>query len=69
MTTLKLSVSGMSCQGCADSLKRAFENDLGISGSSISFEKKSAIVDFDSEKVSRGRLVDIVETAGFSVVQ
>lgn len=67
MEQVKLTVSGMSCQGCADSLNRLFKEEPGISDSAVSFDDKAASVTFDPEQVSQARLGEIVEAAGFSV--
>ena len=67
MTTIKLNVAGMSCQGCADSLARRFNQESGISDASVSFDKKAAEVTFNPEEVSEARLNEIVTAAGFAV--
>ena len=67
MANITLSVTGMSCQGCADSLSRLFDKEPGIYSSSVSFEKGAAAVEFDDAKVTEARLSGIVEAAGFSV--
>ena len=67
MTQVKLSVNGMACQGCADSLGRLFSDEPGISVASVSYEDKAATIDFDPDKVSEALLEEIVETAGFSL--
>jgi len=67
MKNITLSVSGMSCQGCADSLGRLFDNEPGITNASVSFDESAAALEFDPEKVTKARLSEIVEAAGFSV--
>ena len=67
MENITLSVSGMSCQGCADSLGRLFDKEPGITNASVSFDESAAALEFDPEKVTEARLSEIVETAGFSV--
>jgi copper chaperone CopZ len=67
MTTIKLNVAGMSCQGCADSLARRFKQESGISDASVSFDQKAAEVSFDPNEVNEARLNEIVAAAGFSV--
>lgn len=67
MTQVKLSVNGMACQGCADSLGRLFSEEPGISVASVSYEDEAATIDFDPNRVSEARLAEIVEAAGFTV--
>jgi len=67
MKNITLSVSGMSCQGCADSLGRLFVKEPGITTASVSFDESAAALEFDPAKVTEARLSEIVEAAGFSV--
>ncbi len=64
---ITLSISGMSCQGCADSLDRLFGQESGIANAAVSFEKCIAELEFDPIIVTEGRLCEIVTKAGFSV--
>ena len=67
MEKITLSVTGMSCQGCADSLARLFDKEPGISSVSVSYEKSSAELEVDAATVEQSRLSEIVEKAGFSI--
>jgi copper chaperone len=67
MSTIKLSIEGMSCQGCADSLTRRLTNEPGVSNFTVSFERKSADVEYDATKISETGLSEVVKEAGFSV--
>jgi len=67
MTTIKINVSGMACQGCADSLARRLNQEAGVSDASVSLEKKSAEVSFDPNGLNEERLREVVADAGFSV--
>ncbi len=66
METLKLSVSGMSCQGCADGLARRLGAEPGVELVEVSFERKSAKVDIDPARIDQLRLIEIVTDAGFT---
>lgn len=67
MEQITLTVSGMSCQGCADSLSRAFVREEGVSTAAVSFETSKAEVNYHADKITPEQLNEIVETAGFSV--
>jgi len=67
MTSVTLSISGMTCGGCADSLLRLFNQEAGVVAASVSHENAKADVDFDPDQVSKQRLSEIVEKAGFLV--
>ena len=67
METIKISVDGMSCQGCADSLTRLFSNEPGVNTASVSFDSKQAQINYESSQVSASRFTEIVNGAGFQV--
>lgn len=67
MQKITLSVSGMSCQGCADSLSRLFDKEAGISENAVSYDDSAAKLTFDPAKVSENRISEIVTAAGFAV--
>ncbi len=67
METIKISVDGMSCQGCADSLTRLFDKEPGVNEASVSFDTERAEVLFDPSRVSASRLTELVNKAGFQV--
>jgi len=66
MRSTKLIITGMACQGCADSLTRLFDKEPGITGASVSYELSAADIEFDPDQVNVERLREIVEVAGFS---
>ncbi len=67
MSTIKLSIKGMSCQGCTDSITRRLRDEPGVSKALVSLESKTADVEYDSEKITEARLSEVVQEAGFSV--
>ena len=67
MERIKISVEGMSCQGCADSLTRLFEKEPGVNEASVSFDSKQVDVLFEPSQVSATRFTEIVNNAGFQV--
>lgn len=67
MSAIKLSIEGMSCQGCADGLTRRLSSEPGISKAEVSFETKTADVEYDTGLLTEARLSEVVEKAGFSI--
>lgn len=67
MESISLSVSGMSCQGCANSLTRLFTQQPGIADVTVSFEAGTAAIKYDPDQVALPRLSEIVVEAGFKV--
>ena len=58
-----LAVEGMTCGGCANSVKKALERVEGVQSAQVSFEDKQATV--QAPGVDRARLVQAIEKAGF----
>jgi copper chaperone len=67
MNKITLSVDGMSCQGCADSLTRRFEGEQGVGAVKVSYETKSAELEYDADLLTEARLSEIVKEAGFQL--
>lgn len=69
--TVNMKIEGMSCAGCASSLKSALQKVKGVQNAEVSFEKKEATVVIEKGKVKESELTDSVKKSGFkaTVVQ
>jgi len=67
MQTVTLGISGMTCGGCVRSVGNVLQALDGVARADVSLEKRSAVVDFDPEKVGIEQLRRSVEEAGFEV--
>jgi len=67
MSDIKLTIDGMSCQGCADSLAKRLSAEPGVSKAEVSFETKIADVEYDAAALNEAQLSTVVDKAGFSV--
>lgn len=65
METTILKVKGMSCGGCVKSVTGVLSALPGVSRADVSLEKGEAVVDYDSNQVTREQLASAVEDAGF----
>lgn len=68
MKTTTFLVDGMSCDGCANTVKTAIENEPGVQTVSVSFAERQARVTYDPQAVGEDRLVAAIEKPGFRVV-
>ncbi|MGD2217837.1 MAG: heavy metal-associated domain-containing protein [Gemmatimonadales bacterium] len=64
MRTVTLNVTGMSCDGCVNSVKSALSQLEGVHGADVSLDDKKAILEVE-ETVDATDLVGAVETAGY----
>ncbi|GAA0801044.1 mercury resistance system periplasmic binding protein MerP [Cupriavidus gilardii] len=65
MQTVTLSVPGMTCETCPITVKKALSKVDGVSKTSVSFEKREAVVIFDDAKTSVQKLTKATENAGY----
>jgi copper chaperone len=67
METIKLSISGMSCQGCVGSVTRVLRGVSGVERVDVQLQPGSATVSFDPARTSANALRDAVRAAGYGV--
>ena len=67
MKTIKFTVEGMHCDGCAERLQRLLEKTPGVREAPVSFADGVARVRYNPRTVSGARLVGVIEGSGFSV--
>ena len=65
METVKLKISGMTCEGCVRSVKKVLESVPGVTTAEISLQNSEAHVVFDPARASLGSLKAAVEEAGY----
>jgi copper chaperone len=67
MKTTVFLIEGMSCDGCANTVKTAIENEPGVQTVSVSFAGRQARVLYDPQAVGEDRLAAAIEKPGFRV--
>ncbi len=65
MTTIPLTIEGMTCVKCEKKVEDALSGLDGIKSTSASFKDGEAIVKYDPEKVSKGKIVETLTKAGY----
>lgn len=63
--TVTLDVKNMTCATCPITVKMALEKTPGVTKAQVDFAKKTAVVSFDADVASVGKLVDATTNAGF----
>jgi|GEM_PF-630642 len=64
--TAKLSVDGMTCNGCVKSVKSALEKVDGVESAQVDLKSNSAVVAFNPEKTTLETMEKAVADAGYS---
>ena len=65
MENITLSVGGMTCGGCAASVKRALENVAGVAEVSVDLAENCAKIAFNPTQTNEIALRQAIENAGF----
>ena len=65
METMVLKVGGMSCGGCVKSVTTVLEALPGVAKADVSLANGEAVVTYEADKVSRERMVQVIDDAGF----
>ena len=64
---LTLKVTGMTCGGCENAIRRVLSMVEGVTAATASHKNESVTVSYDPQKASRDQIVRAIETAGYSV--
>jgi len=65
LSTVELKVSGMTCSGCAVSVRNALLETPGVASAEVDLESALAKVQYDGAQVSTGKLIEAVSKTGF----
>ena len=66
MEQLILNVTGMTCGGCENAVKRAVSRLDGVSNVTASHSDNRVIVDYQPAKVDRASITNAINTAGYT---
>ena len=67
MNEITLSVTGMTCGGCVNSVKRVLAALPGVQSVEVTLAPGAARVTYDAARIDRAALVQAIVDAGFGV--
>ncbi len=67
MKTIRLNVSGMTCNHCAMHVGNALKELDGVTDAKVDLSGKSAEVTYDESKVDKTKMAAAVKEAGYTV--
>ena len=67
--TIKLAISGMTCDHCATGIEKKFDAKTGILKKTISYPDTNGIFEFDADKISKEEIIAIVNSTGHYKVE
>jgi copper chaperone CopZ len=65
--TVEFTLSGMTCNGCAEHVKYEVNKLDGILDISASFEQENALIEFDQYKTSINEIEEVINSTGYKV--
>lgn len=68
MANVVMTVQGMTCGGCVNSVKRALGSVAGVNQADVDLSSGRVSVDYDDGKTSPAALKGAIEDAGYDVV-
>ena len=69
MQQVEFTISGMTCQGCAEHVNHALDGVPGVLEHATSYEKRTSLVKFDKSKTTEQELIDAVNATGYKVIK
>ena len=67
MNTIQLSVTGMTCGGCVNSVKKVLAALPGVQNVDVTLEPGQANVEYDPAKIVPAAMIQAVIDAGYGV--
>lgn len=60
-----LAVEGMYCDSCAAGIRSQLKRTHGVVAAQVSYKEKQAIVDYDSQKTTPEKIVEVINNLGY----
>lgn len=60
-----IAIEGMSCDNCAKGIKAMLKRTAGVISAEVSFERREAQVDYDTERTTREKILEVVNNMGY----
>lgn len=69
MKKITLSITGMHCASCANTIEKNIKKLAGISSVAVNFATEKASVEFDDERISQKDIETAVKSAGYGIAE
>lgn len=66
MSTTRVKIEGMHCDGCAQRVRRVLEREPGVHTAEVSYRDGEARIQYNEQAVTTDRLRELVEQAGYT---
>lgn len=65
MQTVTLTIGGMTCGGCANSISKVLTATAGVHSATVDWPNAAATIEYDGSQTDVAALIEVVENAGF----
>ncbi len=65
----EIRIEGMHCGSCAIDIRETLEEIEGVRSVDVTFERKTAIVEFEAETVPEAKIIDTIRDLGYEPSQ
>lgn len=65
MQTVTLTIDGMTCGGCAESIRKVLSASTGVHSATVDWPNAAATIEYDGSQTDVAALIEVVENAGF----
>ena len=62
----ELHIKGMHCESCAVDIKETLEETAGVQSADVTFNGKTAVVEFDDATVQQATLIKKIQDLGYT---
>ncbi len=62
---VKIAIEGMHCTSCAHGIKAMLKRTPGVIAAEVSFERREAVVEYDSSRTSPEKIVEAIDKMGY----
>ena len=62
-------IKGMHCESCAQDIKETLEGTAGVSRADVTFNGKTAVVEFDDRTVQQTTLIKKIQDLGYDATE
>jgi copper chaperone CopZ len=62
---VEITIEGMHCSGCASGIKSMLKRTPGVVSAEVSFETKTANVEYNPADISREKIVEVITNLGY----
>jgi copper chaperone CopZ len=67
--TTTIHVEGMHCGNCSASVTKALKATAGVETVDVSYEKGTAVIQYDDQKVSEAKLREVINSTGYKAIE